>query len=126
MRSAPGTATVKTGPAGQRHARVRVPSPASCATRQSANTDQCAPQRCENGACQHVSRTAAKRAAVSAHFHAQRANFLLAGGIKQAKQDRQYGSNEIHEILVAVFSLAKPAEIDPHRCLSCNRKFKEI
>jgi len=39
----------------------------------------------------------AKRAAVSAHIGAKAADFMLAGGIEQARQDSQHCGHEIHQ-----------------------------
>src|SRR5687767_14673246 len=47
----------------------------------SAHADKCAPYSGENGTSQNVSWTTTERAAVSAHFHAQRADLLITGGI---------------------------------------------
>ena len=62
----------------------------------SADADKCAPQRRENGADQNVDWVVAKCAAVSAHLDAEASDFVLAGGVEQARQDYQHSGNEIH------------------------------
>lgn len=79
----------------------------------SADADKKAPQPRENGAGQNVSWTATECAAVSAHLHAERANFLIAGGVEQGGHDRQYGGYKIHGLTrnsSELVSLEKSAE----------------
>lgn len=76
----------------------------------SADADKCTPQGSENGARQNVSWTPTERAAISAHFDAKRANFLITGGIEQGRQDRQYGGHKVHGDTPELFSLAESAQ----------------
>jgi hypothetical protein len=50
------------------------------------DTDKRTPYRGENGADQNIEWIIAKRTAVSAHFYAQGADFMMAGGIEQTRQ----------------------------------------
>jgi hypothetical protein len=55
-----------------------------CHDAASADADEGSPQPRKDRACQDVAWTVAERAAVSAHFHAERADFLMARGMEKA------------------------------------------
>src|SRR6267142_5148375 len=72
------------------------PKYAGFRTSASAHADECAPARSQPGSDQHEQRIVAKRAAVLAHRYTQRTDLVMARRIEQARQNREYGSNEKH------------------------------
>jgi hypothetical protein len=62
----------------------------------SADADEGAPGGGQAGKHQDNERIVAERAPIAAHLDAERPNLVIARGIKQARQDGQYGGGEIH------------------------------
>jgi hypothetical protein len=56
-----------------------------------------APERGENGADENPARVIAKRAAILAHMVAERADLMMIGGVKQARQHKQHCGHKIHQ-----------------------------
>src|ERR1700722_13022457 len=62
----------------------------------SADADEGGPQPGKDGADKHVMRAVAEHATILAHGHAQRADIVIARGVKHAGHDGQHAGHKIH------------------------------
>jgi len=61
-----------------------------------AHADECTPAGSQPCSYKYEQRIVAKRAAILAHRYTQRADLVTARRVKQARQNREHGSNEKH------------------------------
>jgi hypothetical protein len=64
----------------------------------SPDANERSPNRCKYGTDQHIDGVIAKRSGVPAHLDAKVADFIMSGGVEQAREDQQRCGNEIHRI----------------------------
>ena len=81
----------------------------------SAHADERGPYGGEYGARQNVGRVIAECVAVLAHLHAQAADLIVAGGIKQAGENSQHCGHEIHQMLPAGMTVESRNSAQSHR-----------